>query len=435
MPTNASTAVLGAGALGLTLAYRLAQAGDRVTVIEREPGPGGLAACFEVSRDGRGEPVLLEKFYHHLFRADKAAVSLIEELDLGHRLIWPRPISAIFRDGAIHSMAPLDLLRLKMLGPVDRLRFGASGLYLKLEKGYQRLEGQTAGDWTRKWMGTRAYQVFAEPLLRQKFGEYADQVAMPWFWSRIHLRSTSLGYLQGSFQQLYDRLAERILALGGTIRFGETVQRIASAENGTVSVTTSAGISSYSRAVSTLPAAVTYALSPQIPQQFRDRYNPGPALSAHCLVLELEEQFSPAYWIAINEPGFPFLAVVEHTNYIDPEEYQGKRLMYVGNYLAPNDPLLELPAEQVLERFTPFLQRINPRFEQGWVRRLHVFTAPFAQPVVTVDFHTRIAPHTTPINNLFVANMFQIYPQDRGQNYSIAMGERIARRLISGTLR
>jgi protoporphyrinogen oxidase len=428
------TAVLGGGALGLTLAYRLAQAGDQVTVIEREPQSGGLAACFVVAHNPEGSPVFLEKFYHHLFQADRAATSLIEELSLGDRLIWPRPRSAILRDGALQSTAPLNLLRLPTLSRRDRLRLGVAGAYLKLEKGYQRLEGQTASEWLRRWMGPRAYEVFAEPLLRQKFGDYAEQIAMPWFWSRVHLRSSALGYLLGSFQQVYETLVSRIETLGGSVQLSQTVRGLASGGSGTLTVQTSEGASSFDRVISTLPAAVTFSLTPELPEAFRTRFHPGPARSAHCLVLTLDRPLTDVYWIAINDPGFPFLAVVEHTNYIGPQHYAGKHVLYIGNYLAPDHPLLAQPAVALVTQFAPFLRRLNPRFSESWVSAAYAFSAPYAQPVVTVDYAARIAPHVTPVPHLYLANMFQIYPQDRGQNYSIALAERLARRLLAGTL-
>jgi protoporphyrinogen oxidase len=426
---NMHTGVLGAGALGLTLAYRLAQTGDRVTVIEREPEPGGLAAGFRVATDPSGSPVYLEKFYHHLFRADHAATDLIAELGLDDRLVWPQPVSAILRDGEVQALGPIDLLRLKALPFPDRLRMGAVLAYLKLEKGYQRLEGQTAEAWLRRWMGDRAYAVFADPLLRQKFGDYASEIAMPWFWSRVHLRSTALGYMTGGFQHLYNRLAERIAAAQGTLRFDVTVTGIAPNADGSLQVAMDQGTQTFDRVVSTLPAALTFRLTPALPEDFRQRYRPGAAYGAHCLVLELDRSLTDVYWIAINDPGYPFLAVVEHTNYIPPEQYEGKRLVYVGNYVPMDHPLMRQPAEETLADFAPYLRRINPAFDTQWVQRAHAFAAPFAQPIVTTDFREHIAPHDTPVPNLYMANMFQIYPQDRGQNYSIAMAERVARRL------
>ncbi|MDB5075968.1 MAG: NAD(P)/FAD-dependent oxidoreductase [Chloroflexi bacterium] len=424
------TAVLGAGALGLTVAYRLVQAGDAVTVIEREPEAGGLAAGFEVAKRPDGTPVFLEKFYHHLFRADHAATSLIDELGLGDKLVWPTPVSTILRDGGIHRLdGIIPLLKFQPLPFVDRLRMGAVLAYLKAEKGYQRLEGQTAEAWLTRWMGKNAYQVFAEPLLRQKFGEYSDKIAMPWFWSRVHLRSTSLGYLLGGFQQMYDTLAHRIRSMGGTVSLGTTVTSIDPRADGTISIAANGESGVYDRVVSTLPARITIGLTSNMPEAFSRKYGQGTALGAHCLVLELDRQMTDAYWIAVNDPGYPFLAVVEHTNYIPPSEYGGKHLMYVGNYLPMKDPLYSRSKEELVAQFLPYLQRINPAMSESWIKEVHSFAAPFAQPVVTKDFKAEMAPHVTPIPNLFMANMFQVYPQDRGQNYSIAMAERLVRRL------
>jgi len=424
------TAVLGAGALGLTLAYRLAQLGDAVTVFEREDAPGGLTSGFKVASRADGSSVYLEKFYHHLFRADHAVIALIEEIGLGSKLVWPKPTSAILRDGGIYRLdGAIALLKLKPLPLADRVRMGAVIAYLKMEKGYQRLEGQTAKQWLTKWLGPNGYEVFAEPLLRQKFGDYSDKIAMPWFWSRVHLRSTSLGYLLGGFQQLYDVLAERIQHLGGTIRLGSPVTSISPMAKGGLKVSAKGGGETFDRVVSTLPARLTIGLTKGMPEDFKTRYGSGDAYGAHCLVLELDRQVTDQYWIAVNDPGYPFLAVVEHTNYIPPAEYEGKHLMYVGNYLPMHHPLYERPAEDILAGFMPYLRKINPEMRESWVTGLHSFSAPYAQPLVTTDFKAAMAPHVTPVPNLYMANMFQIYPQDRGQNYSVTMAERMVRLL------
>jgi protoporphyrinogen oxidase len=424
------TGILGAGALGLTLAYRLAQAGDDVTVIEREPEPGGLAAGFPVATAADGSPVYLEKFYHHLFAGDHAAINLIAELGLGDRLLWPKPVSTILRDGQIYRLdGVIPLLRLKPLPFIDRVRLGAVLAYLRAEKVYQRLEGHTAEQWLQKWMGTNAFSLFAEPLLTQKFGAHANQVAMPWFWSRVHLRSAALGYLRGGFQYLYLRLLERVRAQGGQVHLSTTVTRIRPRPDGTIDVEAGDALHSFDRVVSTLPARLTIDLTEGMPEEFRARYGGGTALGAHCLVLEVDRQATDAYWIAINDPGFPFLAVVEHTNYIPPEEYNGKHLIYIGNYVPMDHVLFRRSGEETLREFLPYLRKVQPDFSAAWVNRIHSFAAPFAQPIVTVDFRARMAPHTTPVPNLSMANMFQIYPQDRGQNYSVTMAERMARRL------
>jgi protoporphyrinogen oxidase len=219
------TAVLGGGALGLTVALRLAQGGERVTIFEREAVAGGLAAGFRPAPELPGGGPYLEKFYHHLFRSDTSAIALVEELGLGGRLAWPTPANAVVYGGRRwRPYTPFGLLRFTPLSPPERVRMGAVMAFLKLVRNYHIFERQTAHAWLRRWMGPRPYQVLWEPLLRAKFGEHFDQVSMAWFWARIHSRSFDLGYLDGGFQQLYDALVAEITRLGGQVLLGHEVR-------------------------------------------------------------------------------------------------------------------------------------------------------------------------------------------------------------------
>jgi protoporphyrinogen oxidase len=411
------TAVLGAGALGLTVAYRLAQRGDEVVVLERESLPGGLAAGFEI------EPGMwLEKFYHHLFRGDSHAIGLIEELGLADDLVWPRPLTVTLRDGKVHQLdSPMSLLRFPPLLYRDRLRMGAWLAYLKALPSPDRLEGQTASAWIRSHMGERSYEVVWGPLLRGKFGALADEIAMPWFWARVHDRTSELGYLRGGFQRLYNRLAERISELGGDLRLGTEVREVRTNPEGGLSVFTADGAPiRVDRVVSTLAVRLTCRLVPELPVAYRQRYEWGQAYGAHCMVLALDRQLTDSYWMNVNDPGFPFMALVEHTNYMSPDEYGGRPM---------DDPLLRQSTDEVVDRFAAHLSRINPGFDRSWITGAWSFAAPFAQPIVTAEYKDHIPPFETPVSGLWVGSMFQVYPHDRGQNYSIDLANRLAARL------
>jgi protoporphyrinogen oxidase len=421
-----TTAVLGAGALGLTVAYRLAQRGEEVVVLEREPIPGGLAAGFEI------EPGMwLEKFYHHLFRGDRHAIGLINELGLGSDLVWRRPLTVTLRNGRPRQLdSPLSLLRFSPLPVGDRLRMGAALAYLRALPGPGRLEGQTASSWIRRWMGPNAHEVVWGPLLRGKFGALADEIAMPWFWARVHDRTAELGYLRGGFQHLYDRLAERIRELGGDLRLGTEVREVRAQTGGALRVATSGGEElSVDRVVSTLAVRLTCRLVPELPPEYRERHEWGTAYGAHCLVLALDRPLTSGYWMNINDPGYPFMALVEHTNYMDRADYGGRHLVYLGNYRPMDDPLLRQSTTEVVHQFAPHLERINPDFSREWVSDAWSFATPFAQPIVSVDYRNHIPPFETPVPGLWVASMFQVYPHDRGQNYSIDLAERLVREL------
>lgn len=418
------TAVLGAGALGLTAALRLAQRGEPVTVIEREPLPGGLAAGFEPAPG-----VWLEKFYHHIFRSDTHAIAMIDELGLRDRLEWSAPVTATLRDGRMHQLdSPASLLRFTPLAARDRVRMGAVLAALKAMPNPRLLEARTAAAWLRRWMGPRAYEVVWEPLLRGKFGDAAPEIAMPWLWARVHDRTRQLGYLRGGFQQLYERLGEEVRRAGGEVRPGTAVESVRTNDSGLV-VDTDAGAEQFDRVISTLAPRLTARLVPELPQAWRERHEWGRAYGAHCLILALDRPLTSVYWLNVNDPGYPFMALVEHTNALPASDYGGRHLVYLGNYRPMDDPLMTAPKEVVLSQFLPHLERLNPAFDRSWLLDSWMFAAPFAQPIVTTDYRDHIPPFHTPIPGLWTASMFQVYPHDRGQNYSIALAERLVRRI------
>lgn len=412
--------VLGGGALGLTASLRLAQRGEDVVLFEREPMPGGLAAGFRLG------PSYLEKFYHHLFRSDTAATALIEELGLGEKLVWPRPKTALLIDDKLYQLdSPMSVLRFPLLPLPDRVRLGAATAYLKLEPNFHRLEHTSADAWLSKWMGVRAHEMVWKPQLSAKFGDRYSDIVMSWFWARIHMRSASLGYLRGGFQQLYDGLVTAIEEAGGTTRFGTAVERIESVANGRLHVATADESFEFDRVISTLPTRLTVNLAGDLPQSYADRYGHLESYGAQCVVLALDRPLTDAYWVSINDPAYPFMALVEHTNYMPAEDYGGRHLIYLGNYLPMDAPLFRRSEDEVVAEFLPWLNRINPSFSRDWVTEHWMFRAPFAQPLVTMGYADRLPSHETPVPNLYLANMSQVYPQDRGQNYSIAMANRL----------
>ncbi len=414
-------AVLGAGALGLAAARSLLAQGIRVTVLEREDGPGGLAAGLRIGGSS------LEKFYHHIFRTDRRMISLIAELGLSDDLIWGRPPTALLRDGKIHRFdGPLEVLKFTPLSLAARIRLGLGVALLKAIPNPDRLANQTAADWLRRWMGDEAFTAVWQPQLVGKFGAEAEQIAMPWMWARIHDRTPALGYLRHGFQRIYDALADGVAADGGRITYGTAITGIA-AQDGGVWVETEDGRQAFDAVLCTLPTRRFLQYARDLPPEYVERYTPtGDHFAAHCLVLELDRQLQPAYWVSVTDPGYPFLALVEHTNWLPTEDYGGRHLVYLGNYLPPDHPLMHASDQDVLDEFLPHLTRINPQFDRSWVTGHYVFKAPYAQPVVRVGYPDTLPPHRTPLPGVWLANMGHVYPHDRGQNYSVLLGEQVA---------
>jgi protoporphyrinogen oxidase len=421
------TGILGGGALGLAAALRLAQAGRRVTLIEREPQLGGLAAGFSVG------PNYLEKFYHHIFRTDTTIIGFIRELGLQHRLIWGQPNTSTLSNGRIVSLGSIpELLKLPLLNPADRARFLFGMAVLKAVPDEKVFKGWTAARWMPRLMGRRVYDVMWEPVLRGKFGARADDIAMSWLWSRVHERSLGLGYLRGGFQLLYEAFGERVRALGGTVLTGTAAAQITS-EGSRVEVRTDSGqVHAFDELLVTLPTRLFARLATNLPAEFMQRY-PGPEhYGAHVLILGLDRTLVPGvYWLNINDRDLPFLALVEHTNFLPTADYGGLHLVYLGNYLPMDHPLFGQSDADVLQSYLSALGHIRRDMDPSWVRQHWVFRAPYAQPIVTTNYLDTLPPHRTPLNGVYLANMAHVYPQDRGQNYSLRLGERMAKLMLA----
>jgi len=145
------------------------------------------------------------------------------------------------------------------------------------------------------------------------------------------------------------------------------------------------------------------------------------------VVLVMDQPLTPTYWTYVGDRSIPFLGVIEHTNFMPPEDYGGNHIVYLGNYLAREDSLYHLGREELFQLYLGSLKRLNPRFEPAWVREYHYHREEAAQPVVTRGYSERIPAHRTPIPRLYLANTTQIYPEDRGTNYSVRLGREVAR--------
>lgn len=414
--------IIGAGATGLTAAYDLVRDGHDVTVLEGADELGGLAGSLQV----QGTP--LERFYHHIFGTDRAIIELIDELGLSPKLRFHSTTTGIYHDGTLHDFStPADMLRFPPLALRDRIRFGASSAALKAIRNGERLNDRRALEWVRRWAGRRASDVIWEPLLMGKFGRRAPEISMAWLWARVHFRTFKLGYLDGGFDQVYTGLVRAVEERGGKVETGKRLSRIAQPDpHGPVQVDTEDGAHhEYDKVLVTIPqpafAQATGAGSDDVVR--RNEY-----LGATCFVLECDRSLIPYYWLNVNDPSFPFLAVVEHTNMIPPAEYGGRHIVYVGNYVPRDDWRFTTDPVELLQRFEPWLRRLNPDFELSWVKDWHFSRAGFAQPVVTSEYRASIPPHETSMPGVVLATMSQIYPQDRGQSYAVAMARRVVAR-------
>jgi protoporphyrinogen oxidase len=437
--------IIGAGITGLTAAYDLTKRGHEVTVYEARSYAGGLAAGF---RD-RAWDWHLEHFYHHWFASDDELIGLVDELGACDRLLFRRPTTTLYHQGELYALdspvpwlaflpfPPLHrairVLQFTPLSLIDRLRAGLVGAYLTVIRDWRPLECVTAHEWMRRTVGERAYNVLWRPLLISKFGEehYRD-VNMAWMWARLYKRTASLGYFEGGFQAFVDLLVERVEEQGGSVRFNAEVSGIRRQEDGIRLALDGAGAEvAHEAAIATVSPRTMLELTPELTGSYASKLRELESMGALVLVLALDRSLTGEhYWINLPKGAeIPFMGLVEHTNYISAEHYGGDHLVYCGDYLPPDHPYFGYEKEKLLEIYLPGLSRVNPDFRSDWVRRSWMFTERYAQPVPKVNHSRKIPSLKTPIPGLWMATMSQVYPWDRGSNYAVEIGRRVAQQV------
>jgi protoporphyrinogen oxidase len=432
--SDTNVAVVGAGLAGLTAALRLTEAGHKVKVFERYPRPGGLARVTEVG----GEP--LEAFYHHLFTSDTSYLALAEELGVADLIEWLPSRVGIWTEGRLWDFGtPQSLLRFQPLSLLDKAHFAISTLLLQRSKDPTRFENVTASEWIRRHQGERVWRSVWGPLFYQKFAEDADEVAMVWLWGKLCLRGKSrsasgmgerLGYMRGSFAKFVEALEDRLQAGGTELHLSEAVQRIEN-DAGRFSIHTRSSSWTADRVLAATPVPDYLEIAGHLlSEDERDNLSDLRATGAICTILELEQSLTPYYWLNIADPGMPFGGLIEHTNYIPRERYGGRHLLYISNYLFPDHPLFHASKREVIAAYLPALARVNTAFDPSWIVKSHHFRADYAQPVVPVGYRKRIPPFRSGVAGLFLCTMAQIFPEDRGQNYAVAYGERAAQAIL-----
>jgi len=406
-------AIVGAGFTGLSAAKKLLSNHHKVTLFEREDTIGGLAGTFKLS----GWEWPIEKHYHHWFTNDTFALSLISDLGLGSQLVFPPSVTSVYYKGLIYPFnSPVDVLTFGPLSFPTRLRVGALVAYLKFlpASWAMSLERFSAYEWLAKYFGQRAFDVIWKPLLSGKFGPFAKTVNMTWLWARVKKRTPRLGYLEGGYHILLEALAHYVRKRGGTILLNTPFD--------------GKWKEKFDATIITTPTPIFAKLFPQLPKEYMKRITSIPHLHALNLLLITHEKFLPShYWLNINQPDFPFIGVIQHTNLMNCKHYGGNHLTWVANYLPPDHPYLKMDAKELFKVYLPYLKQINPSFKYQISNiKYQIFFGPFAQPVFPINYSKIKPDFVTPIKNVYLANMDMVYPWDRGTNYAIELGYKVA---------
>ncbi len=425
--------IVGGGFTGLSAAMELAAKGVSCRIIESEPTIGGLATSFDVGG------TRLERFYHHWFASDNEMLRLCETLGISHLLEAHETRTGMYYANSVYRLsAPLDVLRFAPLSLPDRIRLGLLALRAQRVKHWRELESRTAEEWLISLGGRRVYEVVWRPLLEGKFGSYADKVGATWMWTKLHLRGGSrtrsgretLYYIKGGCEALLTAMRERLESMGVEILTGRAVESVQVEGPGVTGVTAGGEFHPTGQVLITAAPQLGAGLldhdgasHPALPELLR-RWRAVDYLGNVCLVLENKQKLSDTYWLNVNDPSFPYVGVIEHTNLDRPERYAGRHVVYLSKYLPTDAELYRMSDEEVFEYSLPHIQRMFPGFDRSWVERYHVWRAEYSQPVITPNY-TRVMPTVeSNVRGLYLAGMSQVFPEDRGTNYAVRDGRR-----------
>ncbi len=423
--------VIGAGFCGLAAAYELGRRGIRATVLEQDSEVGGLAGSFEVNG------VQIEKFYHHWFSHDWQITKLVEELGKSDRVLLRSTRTGMYYANNFFRLStPLDLFRFSALPFGDRVRLGLLALRVGRIRDWRSLEDRTATDWLREMGGERVYRVVWEPLLRGKFGDAAEDVAAVWIWNKLKLRGGSRGrsgkeqlaYYRGGFAALVEELVDAISIQGGVVKKGAQVTQLQVDSHRVQAVDCIQGTVSADAVIAT-PALPIIAdlVNPHLPGEYVERLRKIRYLANICVILELDCSLSDIYWLNVNDPSFPFVAVIEHTNFEPVSTYGNRHVVYLSKYLPEEDSVFRMPDDAMVEFTLKHLRKMFPDLESDRVLDAHVWRARYAQPIVERGYRKMIPDSRTGLENFFLATMAQVYPEDRGTNYAVQLGREVAR--------
>lgn len=455
-------AVIGGGFTGLTAAYRLALKGHKVTIYERGAELGGLASGFKI------QGTSLEKTYHHIFKTDVDILNLIKELGLENVLEWHESSIAIYYDSNLYPFrSPVDLMKFKPLSFFNRVRAGLVVFYLQKDKNWRKFIDISAYNWMKKWAGEQVTKVLWEPLLRGKFDKFYDQVSMAWLWARIHVRANSresvsderLGYFKGGFQVIIDALVKKLKELdveihcnceiekfnaspiGITIKKeskekpafipfdkviatvpSEVFARLVEGNKDKEKINDGAAAMNIKKEINVVPAAPTAKHF----QTYLDKLNSINYLGAIVAVFSTSQNLSKYYWHNINDLNAPFLAFIQHTNLIPKDRYDGKHIYYIGAYLPHDHKYFIMTDSELLNLWFDYLKKIFPDFNQDIIIDKVIFKLKNAQHIVDLNYESKIPEYRTPFDNIYLANFSQIFPEDRGTNFAVREGNKIA---------
>ncbi len=419
-------AVLGAGPMGLAVAWQLARDGHQPVVFEADDRVGGMAACFDFNG------IDIERYYHFHCISDHAFLSMLDELGLSHKMHWVATKMGYWYQNRLQAWGnPVALLRFQGLGLVAKFRYGLHAFLSTKRKNWQDLDQQDAITWIKRWVGPEAYSVLWQKLFDYKFYDYTNNLSAAWIWSRIRrigrsrqsLMQEKLGYLDGGSNTLLHAMADAITANGGQIKLKTPVTRVVLQQGKVQGVEAGGEFFPFDKVVSTVPLPYVPRLIPDLPPELLQRFAALKNIAVVCVIAKLKKPVTQNFWLNTNDPEMDIPGLVEYSN-LRPLD---RHIVYVPFYMPGEHPKFAEPDSAFLDKVKRYLKKINPALQDDDFIELRASRYRHAQPICEPGYLAKLPPVALPVGGLWVADTSYYYPEDRGISESIDFGRNMAR--------
>jgi protoporphyrinogen oxidase len=422
-------AVLGAGPMGLAVAYQLARDGHQPVVFEADDRVGGMTACFDFSG------LEIERYYHFHCTSDTAFLQVLDELGIADKIRWTETKMGYWYQDRMQSWGnPWALLGFRGLSLIAKFRYGLHAFLCTKRTDWRPLDHVEATGWIRRWVGEEAWEVLWRRLFDYKFYDYSSNLSAAWIWSRIRrigrsrydLFREKLGYLEGGSTTLLNALKRDIERHGGTIRLREPVQRVIIDQGCVVGVQTAHSGESFDKVISTVPLPYVPRLMPDLPAEIMYKFTALKNIAVVCVIAKLKKPLSQNFWLNVNDPEMDIPGLVEYSN-LRPLNHS---IVYVPFYMPGEHPKFAESDQAFLHKVRRYLKKINPALRDEDFIDMRASRYRHAQPICDPGYLDKLPPVALPVKGLWVADTSYYYPEDRGISESIGFGRKMAREAL-----
>ncbi len=424
-------AIIGSGFLGLTLALRLAEAGNDVTIFESASEIGGLASVWQIG------DIIWDKHYHVTLLSDSFTRKIVGELGLENEFNWVETKTGFYTDGKLVSMSnSLEFLKFPPLDLISKFRLGGTIFYASKVKDWKALEKISVENWLTKLSGKRTFDKMWKPLLKAKLGEAYKETSAAFIWATIQrmyaarnsgLKKEMFGYLRGGYSTFLKRFAEVLQEKGVEIRLDSRVSKIEQTESGQWSVVSGQPQSAirnpqFDKVILTCPSNIAAKICPQLTGNERVKLSNIKYQGIVCASVLMKKSLSNFYVTNITDET-PFTGIIEMSALVNKKEFGGNALVYLPKYVSPNDELFEKSDAEIEETFVSELEKMYAHFKREDIISFKISRVREVFPIPTLNYSDNVPSVKTSIDGVYIVNSAQITNGTLNVNETIQLAE------------